>query len=95
MTSRTGFGSQTRWVWPFLVPGQPNLSSGKPGIVHQPSTMCSRRMWLTSPGLWPVSRITFRAEERTRPAESNALQNLGTSESDKTRSRLRVSRGKD
>ena len=43
-------GNHTRWLAPFLVPGQPSAGTGSPGISHQPSTMCSRRMWLTSPG---------------------------------------------
>ena len=75
---------------PFLVPGQPSAGTGSPGISHQPSTMCSRRMWATSPGRWPVSRIIFSAVPATRPASSNAAQNCGTSVSDKTRSRLLV-----
>ena len=48
-------------------------------------------MWVTSPGRWPVSRIILSAVLRISPAESNAVQNLGISLSDNTRSRLLVS----
>ena len=59
------------------------------GHLPPPSMMCSRRMWATSPGRWPVSRIIFRASGE-RPASSNAAQNCGISLSDRTRSRLLV-----
>src|SRR5262245_60654927 len=88
--ARTGSASHTRCAMPYVVPGPSSSATSSPGISHQPSTMCSHRMWATSPGLWPESKITLSAEEATSPASSNATQNRGCSESASTRSRSRV-----
>src|SRR5258708_18519880 len=85
--SCAGFDNQTRLVAAFLVPSQPKAGTGFPGNVHQPSSICSVRMCMTSPGRWPVNKIIFKIELRISPASSNALQNNGTSLSDRTRSR--------
>ena len=52
---------------PTATPGDrgrswcPATPCGLPGICHQPSAICSRCMAATSPGRWPVRRISFSA----------------------------------
>src|SRR6516165_2182810 len=86
---RAAAGSQTRWLAPFLVPGQMS-AMGSPGICHQPSTTCSRLILATSPGRWPSNKIALSALALTGSMPSSACQNCGSSDADKTRSRLRV-----
>ena len=57
--------------------------SGLPGSCHQPSAMCPRCMAATSPGRWPVRRISFSAG-------SSLGHSRLTSASDRTRSRSLV-----
>ena len=80
-------GSQTRWVAPFLVPGQPSAGTGAPGIVHQPSAMCSRSHVFDFARTLAGEQDHFQRRALKQPASSNAAQNFGISPSDKTRSR--------
>ena len=90
MISRAGAGSQTRWFCAVLGAGpaqrRHRLARHLPPAVDD---VLAPHV-ATSPGRWPVSRISLQRATRTRPASSNAVQNLGTSQSARTRSRLLV-----
>ena len=72
-----------------FVPGQSNSATAAPGIVHQPCSVCSALICEISPGLCPVNKSICSALPG-KPRASNAVQNRGTSLSERTRSRLCV-----